>query len=105
MLESAQQKHKDNVTARDSYQFYMKKEGITGRADYEKQVNTLDKVEAEIPEFKSQIQSQQTGLNVFDTIAKGIEQAGRDMQMEQDRQQQKVNSKSKTKKRQRPFRQ
>ncbi|MGE8082152.1 MobQ family relaxase [Peribacillus loiseleuriae] len=98
---SAKQEYDSAVIARKSYQGLMKEEGITGRVDFKKQMDTLSKMEAKIPEFKNQIQSQEKGLGLFDSIVRGIEQAGREMQMEQNRQQQKINSKSKTKNRQR----
>jgi hypothetical protein len=85
---SAKREYDSAVTARDSYTNYMQKEGITERADFEKQVDTLGKMEARVPEFKGQIQSQEKGLGLLDVVMKGIEQAGGEMTREQQRQQQ-----------------
>jgi len=96
---SAKQEYDNAVTARDSYKSYMKKEGISGRVDFEKQTNILGKMEAKVPEFKGQIESQEKGLGLLDAVMKGIEQASREMTRERDRQQQKTKGKSKSKQR------
>jgi hypothetical protein len=74
----------------------MQKEGITGRADFKKQVDQLSKIETRVPEFKGQIQSQEKGLGLLDAIMKGIEQAGREMTREQQRQQQQQRARGKS---------
>lgn len=98
---SAKQKYESAVTAHDSYKNYMQKEGITGRADFEKQVDHLGKMEVRVPEYKGQIQSQEKGLGLLDAVMKGIEQAGREMTREQQRQQQQQRARAKGKSRQR----
>ncbi|MEG6588677.1 MobQ family relaxase [Paenibacillus barengoltzii] len=93
---SAKREYDNAVTARDSYKNYMQKEGITGRADFKKQVDQLSKIETRVPEFKGQIQSQEKGLGLLDAIMKGIEQAGREMTREQQRQQQQQRARGKS---------
>ncbi|EWG08401.1 MobQ family relaxase [Cytobacillus firmus] len=95
---SAKHEYDHAVTARSNYQDLMKKEGITGRPDFEKQVNILDKMESKVPEFKGAIQSQERGTGLLDAVMKGVEQAGREMQKEQARQErerQRANGKGK----------
>ncbi|MED4018563.1 MobQ family relaxase [Sutcliffiella cohnii] len=87
---SAKKEYEDALTARDSYQSYMEKEGISGRKDFEKQVSVLHKMESKIPVHQEQIQSQGKGLGLLDAVIKGIEQANREMNREQDRQQQRT---------------
>ncbi|OUB35292.1 hypothetical protein BK708_04825, partial [Bacillus thuringiensis serovar yunnanensis] len=94
---SAKREYDSAVTARDSYKNYMEKEGISGRADFEKQVEAFGKMEAKVPEYQGQIQSQEKGLGLLDAVMKGIEQAGREMTRKQQRQQQKVQGKGKSK--------
>lgn len=43
-------------------------------------------MEARVPAFKDQIQSQEKSLGLLGAIMKGVEQAARDMQMEQQHQ-------------------
>lgn len=80
---SAKYEYESAVIARNSYQEYMKNEGITGRTDFEKQKNILGKMEVQIPEFKSQIQSEQKISSLFDAIIKGITQAEQEMRRKQ----------------------
>ncbi|OUB13738.1 hypothetical protein BK708_26305 [Bacillus thuringiensis serovar yunnanensis] len=94
---SAKREYDSAVTARDSYKNYMQKEGITGRADFEKQVESFGKMEAKVPEYQGQIQSQEKGLGLLDAVMKGIEQAGREMTREQQRKQQQQQSRGKGK--------
>lgn len=94
---SAKREYDSAVTARDSYKNYMQKEGITGRADFGKQIESFGKMEAKVPEYQGQIQSQEKGLGLLDAVMKGIEQASREMTRQQQRQQQKVQSKGKSK--------
>lgn len=96
---SAKREYDSAVTARDSYKDYMKNEGISGRNDFEKQVDTLGKMEAKVPEFQGQIQSQEKGLGLLDAVMKGIEQASKEMLREQKRQQQQTRGKGKSKQR------
>nr|WP_162482699.1 MobQ family relaxase [Clostridioides difficile]VUB78609.1 MobA/MobL protein [Clostridioides difficile] len=100
---SAKREYDSAVTARDSYKNYMQKEGITGRADFEKQVDSFGKMEAKVPEYQGQIQSQEKGLGLLDAVMKGIEQAGREMTRQQQRQQQKVQGKGKSKQKYQSF--
>lgn len=94
---SAKQEYENAISSRDQYRDLMKKEGISGRVDFEKQTDILGKMENKVPNFKGQIQSQHKGVDVLDAIMKGIEQASKAMIRENKRQQQKVNSKSKGK--------
>ena len=96
---SAKQEYDNVVTARDSYKSYMEKEGVTGRADFERQTGILGKMETKVPEFKGQIESQEKGLGLLDAVMKGIEQANREMQREQNRQQQQARGKGKSRQR------
>lgn len=96
---SAKQEYDNAVTARNNYHDYMKKEGISGRIDLEKQTDILSKMEAKVPEFKGQIQSQEKGMGLLNAILKGVEQAGREMQIAQKRQQQQAKGKNRGKKR------
>ncbi|MBT2602040.1 MobA/MobL family protein [Bacillus sp. ISL-53] len=82
----AKQEYDQAISTRDNSQDSMKKEGVSGRRDLEKQFHTLGKMEARVPAFKNQIQSQEKGLNLLGAIMKGVEQAGRDMQMDEQRQ-------------------
>ncbi|TVZ76107.1 hypothetical protein FB379_14115 [Aeribacillus composti] len=54
---SIKQEYEDAVAARDRYKFYMENEGVSGRTDFEKQVDQLGKMEARVPEFKGQFES------------------------------------------------
>ncbi|MGG4264380.1 MobQ family relaxase [Peribacillus simplex] len=94
---TAKQEYDQAISIRDNYKILIKKEGISGRKDLKKQWNTLGEMEARVPAFKDQIQSQEKGLSLLEGIMKGIEQAGRDMQWERTRQQQPVKGKTKTK--------
>ncbi|MGY3316862.1 hypothetical protein ACV242_005484, partial [Peribacillus simplex] len=98
----AKQEYDQAISTRESFQDSMKKEGVSGRKDLEKQLLTLGKMEDRVPAFIDQIQSQEKGLNLLGAIMKGVEQAGRDMQREQKRQQQHLSrTKNKGKNRQR----
>ncbi|MBT2618667.1 MULTISPECIES: hypothetical protein [unclassified Bacillus (in: firmicutes)] len=55
-----------------TYQDTMKKEGVSGRMDLEKQFHTLGKMEARVPEVKGQIQAQEKGLDLFGTIRRAL---------------------------------
>ncbi|MFK9115682.1 hypothetical protein ACJEBK_02185 [Peribacillus frigoritolerans] len=59
VLKSAKQEYDQAISTRENYQDSMKKEGISGRMDLEKQFHTLGEMEARVPEFKGQIQSQE----------------------------------------------
>lgn len=100
---TAKQDYKKAVSNRDHYHESMKREGISGREDYEKQTDLSSKMETRIPDFHHQIQSFQKGLGILEAVMKGIEQAHWEMQRERDRQQQKANGKRK--KRQHPWEQ
>ncbi|MFJ8071480.1 hypothetical protein ACIQZD_21415 [Peribacillus sp. NPDC096447] len=83
---SAKQEYDQAISTRENYQDMMKKEGVSGRMDLEKQFHTLGKMEARVPAFKDQILAQAKGLALFGAIMEGIEQAGRNMQLEEQRQ-------------------
>ncbi|MEK4014036.1 hypothetical protein ABEI56_25530 [Peribacillus castrilensis] len=59
VLKSAKQEYDQAISTRENYQDSMKKEGVSGRMDLEKQFHTLGEMEARVPEFKGQIQSQE----------------------------------------------
>jgi hypothetical protein len=73
----------------------MKKEGVSGRADFEKQAGILGGLEAQAPQIKEKVQAQQAGIGILEAVIKGIEQASRNMQREQKQRQQQTNSKGK----------
>ncbi|WP_336866964.1 MobQ family relaxase [Peribacillus frigoritolerans] len=83
---TAKQEYDQAISTRETYQASMRKEGVSGRRELEKQFNTLGKMEDRVPVFKGQIQSQEKGLDLLDAIMKGVEQAGRNMQREEQRQ-------------------
>jgi hypothetical protein len=91
----AKKEYENAVSTRDSYQDLIKKEEVSGRTDFKNQIDALGKMEARIPEFKGQIQSQEKGMGILDAVMKGIEQAGREMQKEQQLQHQKAKGKRK----------
>lgn len=86
---TTKQEYEKAVSNRNYYHELMKREGITGKEDYEKQSDLSSKMETRIPAFHNQIQSFQKGLGILDAVLKGIEQANWEMQKEQKRQQQK----------------
>ena len=96
-FESTKLQYDNAINARDNNQDLMEKEGVTGRSDFEKQTNTLAKMEPRIPVFKEHIQSHQKMLGVLNSILNGIEQAGREMQWQQEQQKQKTRSHKKNK--------
>ncbi|MFJ7640720.1 MobQ family relaxase [Peribacillus sp. NPDC097225] len=83
---TAKQEYDQAISTWERDQEAMKKEGVSGRKDLEKQRNTLGKMEARVPAFKDQIQSQEKSLGLLGAIMKGVEQAASNMQMEQQRQ-------------------
>ncbi|MFE4354378.1 hypothetical protein [Peribacillus butanolivorans] len=52
------------------------------------------------PQIIDQIQAEEKGICILEVVINGIEQAGREMQREQNRQQQKIRGKNNTKSRQ-----
>jgi hypothetical protein len=76
------------VTARDSYENHMKREGITGRTDFEKQSKIFEDMQVRVPEFNGQIKIAQSGLSILDAVIQGIEQAGREQERKTRQQQQ-----------------
>ena len=92
---SANQEYERAVSGRDHYHDLMKKEGVSGRGDFEKQAGILGGLEAQAPQIKEQVQAQQAGIGILEAVIKGIEQASRDMQREQNRQQHQLKRKNK----------
>ena len=84
---SAKQDYDRAISGRDHYHDLMKKEGVSGRQDFEKQTGILGRLESQVPEIKEKIQIQQAGIGILEAVVKGIEQASRNMQKEQSRQQ------------------
>lgn len=72
---STRQEYNGAISTRDSHKESMEREGVSGKMDLKKQQGTLEKMEAKIPEFKKQIQSKERGLDLLDSIIKGIGQA------------------------------
>lgn len=91
---SARQEYDHAVSERDRYQDLMKQTGVSGRDDFEKQMNIVDKWEKERPTFEKQIQSNQSGLGLLEGILNGLEQANRAM-LEHERRQQLQKQKGK----------
>ena len=75
---SAKQEYERAVSGRDYYHDLMKKEGVSGRDDFEKQTGILGRLEAQVPQIKEQIQAQQAGIGILEAVIKGIEQASRE---------------------------
>lgn len=92
---SANQEYERAVSGRDHYHELMKKEGVSGRADFEKQAGILGRLEAQASQIKEQVQAQQAGIGILEAVIKGIEQASRNMQREQNRQQHQLKRKNK----------
>lgn len=92
---SARQEYDHAISERDHYHDLMKKENVSGRTDFEKQTNLLEKIEARIPQYKEQIQSEEKGIGIFEIVINGIQQASREMQREQEREQQQTKNKGK----------
>ena len=84
---SARQEYEHAISEREYYYELMKKEGISGKDEFKAQIETLGRLEAQIPNIEERIQSQQQGLGLLESIINGIEQASREMQREQRRQQ------------------
>ena len=93
---SANQEYERAVSGRDYYHDLMKKEGVSGRDDFEKQTGILGGLEAQAPQIKEQVQAQQAGIGILEAVIKGIEQANRDMQREQNRQQHQLKREKQT---------
>ncbi|PGT85061.1 hypothetical protein COD11_09460 [Bacillus sp. AFS040349] len=90
---SAKQEYDRAVIARNNYQEYMNKEGISDRTKFESQKNILSEIEVKVPEFKEQIQFQEKGLGLLDAVIKGIEIAGKEMNRQQKLKSMKVKRK------------
>jgi hypothetical protein len=82
---STKQEYEKAVSARNHYKGLMKQEGISGKIDFEQQTEISNKMIAQIPELKGQIQTREVALSLFDTITNGIEQANREMQQDQQK--------------------
>ncbi|MGM0845759.1 MAG: MobA/MobL family protein [Bacillota bacterium] len=93
---STKREYEDAVTGRDSNKNLMQQEEVTGRDDFEKQVQSFTQMETQIPEFKAQIQTHERGFGLLDAIMVGVQQAGREMTRQQQRQKQQVQSKRKS---------
>ena len=77
---SAKQEYEYAISKRDHYDDLLKKEGVSGKDEFQTQIETLRRSEAHIPDIERQIQSQQHGLGLLESIINGIEQASREMQ-------------------------
>ena len=81
------QKYEQIVAIRDQYYDAMQKESISGRTDFQEKMQNFERLETQVPKMESQIQFQENGLGLLESIINGIEQANRAMQREQNRQQ------------------
>jgi hypothetical protein len=79
---SEKQKYEKALFIRNEYEQMLKTEGISGKDDFKEQVNTLGRMEAEIPKIKTQLNSHYHAISLLEGILNGIEQAGREMQKE-----------------------
>lgn len=71
---------------RNHYQGLLKREGVSGPAAFNEQVETVGRMEAQLPQVKKQIKAQKSGMGLLEGIINGVEQASRQMQMEEQRQ-------------------
>lgn len=88
LSKSAKQEYESAISKRDYYQNELKKQGVSGKDDWNKQAQSLTKLETKVPFIQSQIQPLRRGLNLFDAMLQGIEQAGRQAQIQQRRNEQ-----------------
>jgi tetrahydromethanopterin S-methyltransferase subunit G len=75
LSKNAKQEYEHAVSKRDYYQDRMKEKGISGKDDWNKQTQTLEKFEARVPFIRSQIQPISRSLGILDALIQGIEQA------------------------------
>lgn len=94
---SAKQEYENAITNRNTYENYMKKEGISGRVDFEKQVKAFNEIETKISEYQTQIQSLEKGFRLLNAVIDGIKQAGQEMTKEQKQKEQEIKGKRKKK--------
>ena len=85
ILKSTKQEYEGAISKRDYYKNELKEQGISGKDDWDKQVHSLVKLETRLPYIQSQIQPLQSGLGLLDAVLQGIEQAGRETQNQQRR--------------------
>ena len=82
---SSRQEYEEARNMRDHYQGLLKKEGVPEPAAFNKQVENVGRMEAQLPQVERQIKAQESGIGLLEGIIIGIEQASRQMQMEQQR--------------------
>lgn len=82
---SAKLEYEDAISKRDYYKNELKEQGVSGKDDWDKQAQSIAKLETQVPFIQSQIQPLRGGLNLFDAMLQGIEQAGREAQNQQRR--------------------
>lgn len=75
LSKNAKQEYEHAVSKRDYYQDLMKEKGISGKDDWNKQTQTLEKFEARVPFIRSQVQPISRSLGILDALIQGIEQA------------------------------
>ena len=83
---SSRQEYEETRNMRDHYQGLLKREGVSGPAAFNEQVENVGRMEAQLPQVKRQIKAQESGMGLLEGIINGVEQASRQMQMEQQRQ-------------------
>jgi len=72
---TAKQEYEHAVSKRYYYQNLMKEKGVSGKDDWNKQTQTLEKLEANVPFIQSQAQPISRSLGILDALIQGIEQA------------------------------
>lgn len=82
---SAKQEYEGAISKRDYYKNELKEQGVSGKDDWNKQTQSLAKLETRVPFIQSQIQPLRRGLDLFDAMLQGIEQARREAQNQQRR--------------------
>jgi hypothetical protein len=82
---STKRDYESAVMVRDRAKINMEKNGITGRADFEKQSELLaEKQTVRVPEVKKEIESFSNGIGMLNDIMNGIAQATSQMEREKE---------------------
>ena len=84
---SAKQEYDRAVSGRDHYHDLMNKRVFLEEMTLRNRPGILERLEAQAPQIKEQVQAKQAGIGILEAVIRGIEQANRAMQQEQNRQQ------------------
>jgi hypothetical protein len=68
LSKTAKQEYEHAASKRDYYQDLMKEKGISGKNDWNKQTQTLEKLEANVPFIQSQVQPISRSLGILDAL-------------------------------------